>query len=149
MTTLHLWSFYKYHGRHQGGGGGGGGGDHGPFWTEWRPLPVIKVDIHVHPPPPHWLNWLKANSNPPPPPLLTLVESAESGQPPPNWSNQPKAGSAFAAVKWRPLALSCPPLPEKLGPPMYVILVINNKHSHIIRLYISSRQVCLLYFKVH
>ena len=81
-------------------GGGQGGPWPPPFWTEWRPLPVIKVNIHVHPPPPpppppHWLNWLKADS---PPPSHPLVESAKSGQhppPPSHWLNQPKADSTL------------------------------------------------------
>ena len=106
MTTYH---FVVILGVTRGRGGGGGRGDHcppsGPFWTEWRPLPVIKVNIHVQPPPPpHWLNWLKANSNPPPPPThwLNQPKADSTLPPPPHWLNQPKADST-------------PPPPPKTG----------------------------------
>ena len=60
----------------------------------------------------------RGGQGPPPPCLHTcapsLAESAESGQHPPprpHWLNGPKADNVYAAVKWRPLALSWPPPP--------------------------------------
>ena len=78
-----------------------------------RSLNRLKVDSPP-PPLPSLLNRLKADSNPP------LVKSAESGQ------------RIHGCQMAPPLHYPGPPLPEKLGAPMYVENMITvNKYAHI------------------
>ena len=64
-----------------------------------------------------------------------------------HWLNRPKADNVFTAVKWRPLALFCPPpppppLPEKLGMPMvrgvrssmWVVMLTGGSLPSLVRL---------------